>query len=158
MLVAGVTLLALGEVASPPIVDARVARLLALREVTAMILLASVAVLFLAFREGAALVVITMVVIGAVRLIVMVIVVGLLAHARSPSKVCASHCGPPVKRLLTKLARGGAAPEEPDADLDRGHDDGHDDADIERERHVRPNETEGDEASSRGDQHRDDDE
>ncbi|MCA1569852.1 MAG: hypothetical protein LC798_05920 [Chloroflexi bacterium] len=82
MLVAGVTLLALGEVASPPIVDARVARLLALREVTAMILLASVAVLFLAFREGAALVVITMVVIGAVRLIVMVIVVGLLAHAR----------------------------------------------------------------------------
>ena len=102
VLVPGVRFLALREVTATLIVHARMAGLLTLGEVAAMVLLRGVARLFLAFGEGGVLVVVAVIgvlVIMAGRVVVTVIVVGMIAHARVlPAIDCLRHCGPPVKR------------------------------------------------------------
>jgi hypothetical protein len=83
MLVRGI-FLALGEVASPLVVDRSVARLLALGEVAAMLLLEGLALDLLAGREaavrGVVAVVVVLAVIVIMIMIVTVIVVGSFAH------------------------------------------------------------------------------
>jgi len=120
MLVPGVTLLALGEVAAPRIMDARMTGLLALGEVTAVVLLEGVARFFLTGGEAVVLVVVVMLVMLAmlamlavvvvvvvvvmlamlvvVTVIMTVLVVGMFAHARVSQRLVSVHCGPPVKR------------------------------------------------------------
>ena len=80
-------LLALGEVASPRLMDALVAGLLALGEVAKVLLLEGVALVLLAGREGSVLGVVSMIVVLADVVVVVVvvgtvIVVGSFAHAR----------------------------------------------------------------------------
>ena len=102
VLVPGVGFLALREVTAPLIVDARMTGLLTLGEVAAMVFLGGVPRLFLALGEGGVLVVVAVIgvlLIMAVRVVVTVIVVGMIAHARVlPAINCLRHCGPPVKR------------------------------------------------------------
>jgi hypothetical protein len=136
----GIPLLPFGEVAAQRIVDGRVAGLLTLGEVAAVLFLEGIALFLLAGGKAAVLVVIAIVVVIA--MVVVVVVVGMFAHARVSQRYVWAHCGPRVKWPQGVSARDGAAPQEANAHLDGERDGGHDQADIESKRHVRPQEAE----------------
>lgn len=84
VLVAGLELLALGEVAAASVVDARVAPLLALGEIATVLLLGGIALLLLTGREATPRIVtlvIIVVVIVVMIVIVVMVAVGMLVHA-----------------------------------------------------------------------------
>ena len=138
------------EVAAQWIVDGRVAGLLALGEVTAVLLLEGIALFLLASGEAAVLVVVVLVVVvlvvvmTAMVVTMAVVVVGLLAH------------GPGLQRCVYALileqrsrpnaaalsASGGPPSQQPESHLHGQDDGGDEDAENEREGHVRPLEAE----------------
>lgn len=150
VLVAGLILLALGEVTLARVVHAAVAPLLTLGEVTTVVLLERLSLYLLTGREPGVLVVavVVMLVVTGVIVVVVVmrmivtmtgIVVGMLAHARTSQRFVEDHSGAAVKpRPMPPSAGRHSGPEAAHAELCGEYQQGHGETDIQRERHVRP--------------------
>jgi len=134
VLVAGLILLALGEVTFARVVHAAVSALLTLGEVTTVVLLERLPLYLLTGCEpGVPVMTGVIVVVVVVRMIVTMtgIVVGMFAHARTSQRFVEDHSGAAVKPRPVPVSAGGhPASETAHAELCGEDHDGHPEAHI----------------------------